>query len=116
MLPYLACMIVFLIGLYGIIAKKNIIKIIVGVAAIEYAVNAFLVLLSYRSGGTVPIRPTGVTAEEFAAAGVDPIPQALILTSIVIGLAVLVLMVAVAVRLHDRYGTFDVEQINELRG
>jgi len=116
MLPYLACIVLFLIGVYGIIAKRNLIKIIVGVATIEYAVNAFLVLLSYRTGGRVPIVPEGMSAAEFASKSVDPIPQALILTSIVIGLAVLALMVAVAVRIYDRYGTFDIDQINRLRG
>ena len=58
----------------------------------------------------------GEAASAFAAASVDPIPQALVLTSIVIGLGVLALMVALCVRLYERYGTFDVTEIRKLRG
>jgi multicomponent Na+:H+ antiporter subunit C len=47
---------------------------------------------------------------------VDPLPQALVLTSIVIGLGVLALMVALCVRLYERYGTFDITEIRRLRG
>ena len=46
----------------------------------------------------------------------DPLPQALILTSIVIGLGVVALMAAMAIRLHEKYGTFDVSEMKKLRG
>ena len=52
----------------------------------------------------------------FAGDAVDPLPQALVLTSIVIGLGVLALMVALSIRLYERYGTFDVTMIRRLRG
>jgi len=47
---------------------------------------------------------------------VDPLPQALVLTSIVIGLATTAFLVAIAMRLHERYGTYDITRIRELRG
>jgi multicomponent Na+:H+ antiporter subunit C len=47
---------------------------------------------------------------------VDPLPQALVLTSIVIGLGITALLVAMALRLHEKYGTFDVEAMRKLRG
>jgi multicomponent Na+:H+ antiporter subunit C len=47
---------------------------------------------------------------------VDPLPQALVLTSIVIGLGVLALMVALSMRIHERYGTFDIRKIKKLKG
>ncbi|MCM8757319.1 MAG: NADH-quinone oxidoreductase subunit K [Candidatus Omnitrophica bacterium] len=46
----------------------------------------------------------------------DPVPQALVLTSIVIGLGILSLMVAIAIRLYERYGTFDVTEMKRLKG
>ncbi len=49
-------------------------------------------------------------------ASVDPLPQALILTSIVIGLGVLALMLAISIRLYERYGTFDISKMRRLRG
>lgn len=116
-LPFLLALVLLLIGLYVIIAKKNIIKIILGVLIVEYAINLFLVLLGYRTGAAAPIRtPEQVDAAAFAGGAVDPLPQALILTAIVIGLGCLALLVALAVRLHERFGTFDMTRIRELKG
>jgi len=47
---------------------------------------------------------------------VDPLPQAVVLTTIVIGLAVTVLAVGLAVRIYEKYGTFDITKIRRLRG
>ena len=115
-LPYLLAMLLLGIGVYAIACKKNLIKTIIGVVVIEYAVNLFLVLQGYRMGGRAPILEEGQAVAEFAKQSVDPLPQAMILTSIVIGLGVLALMVAMALRIHEKYGTFDLSQIKKLRG
>lgn len=115
-LPYLLAMLLFVIGLYAIVAKKNLIKLILGVVVIEYAINLFLLLLGYRAGGVAPILSRGQAPEAFLERTVDPLPQALILTSIVIGLGILALMTALALRLYERYGTFDITQIRKLKG
>ncbi|MBN2448449.1 MAG: NADH-quinone oxidoreductase subunit K [Phycisphaerae bacterium] len=116
-LPYVLALVLMLIGLYVIVAKKNIIKIILGIAILEYAVNLFLLLLGYRNGGAAPIRsPEQTDNVVFAAGAVDPVPQALVLTSIVIGVGCLALMVALAIRLHEKFGTFDMTRIRELKG
>ena len=113
---YVLTFALLLIGVYAVVAKKNVIKIIVGVLILDYAVNMLLVLVGYRAGGKAPILPEGQTAAEFAANAVDPLPQAMVLTSIVIGLGITALMVAMALRLHEKYGTFDLDQIRRLRG
>ena len=121
-IPYILSFALLLIGIYAIVAKKNIIKIILGVLVAEYSVNLFLLLLGYRWGGRAPIVSpqdidhTGNAGMEFIRESVDPIPQALILTSIVIGLAMVAMMVALALRIYDRYGTFDISRIRKLRG
>ena len=116
MLPYLLTMVLLMIGVYGIIVKRNIIKIIVGVIITEYAVNCFLILQGYKDGGIAPIRTADMKAATFVNKAVDPVPQALVLTSIVIGLGLVALMVALAVRLYEKYGTFDISEIRRLRG
>ncbi|MHC4295228.1 MAG: sodium:proton antiporter [Planctomycetota bacterium] len=113
---YILTFALLLVGLYTVIAKKNIIKIIVGVLVLDYAINMLLVLIGYRSGGTAPILAEGQTPGELAATAVDPLPQAMVLTSIVIGLSITALMVAMAVRLYEKYGTFDMNEIRRLRG
>ncbi|MFC1568174.1 sodium:proton antiporter [Candidatus Margulisiibacteriota bacterium] len=112
MFVYLSCMVLLLIGLYCVAVKKNLIKIILGVAIMEYAVNLFLVVLGYRTDGTAPIIQEGLKNPIF----VDPLPQALVLTAIVISLATTALMIALAMRIYDRYGTFDVTKIRKLKG
>jgi multisubunit Na+/H+ antiporter MnhC subunit len=55
-------------------------------------------------------------AAGFVTRAVDPLPQALVLTAIVISLATLALMIAVCLRVHGKYGTFDITEIRRLRG
>jgi multisubunit Na+/H+ antiporter MnhC subunit len=88
------------------------IKIIVGITISEYAVNLFFILLGYRKEGRAPIFSPDVEIVNM----VDPLPQALVLTSIVIGLATTALLVAIAMRLYEKYGTFDIAEIRELKG
>ena len=112
MTEYILCFVLFCIGLYGVLRKRNIIKIIIALGIIEYAVNLFFVLIGYRANGRAPI----LAKNEAITNMVDPIPQALVLTSIVIGLAVTALVVAIAIRIYEKYGTFDVTQIRRLKG
>jgi len=115
-LPYVMAMLIVCIGLYAVVCKKNIIKIIVGILILDYGVNLFLLLTGYRQDGLAPILTPAMNAEEFSVQAVDPVPQALILTSIVIGLGVVALMAAMAVRLHEKYQTFDISEIKKLKG
>jgi len=112
MSEYLLCLVLFCIGLYCTLRKRNIIKIIIGLGIIEYAVNMFIVLVGYREHGRAPI----LAKDQQILNMVDPIPQALVLTSIVIGLAVTALIVGIAIRLYEKYGTFDITKIRKLRG
>lgn len=109
---YILCFILFSIGLYCVLRKRNIIKIIIGLGIIEYAVNLFFILVGYRTHGRAPI----LAKDQAIANIVDPLPQALVLTAIVIGLAVTALIVALAIRIYEKYGTFDITKIRRLRG
>lgn len=113
---YVLCFVLFAVGLFAIATQKNIIKIIMGMAILETAVNLFLVVAGYRHGGRTPILTRDVPEKVWAAHAVDPLPQAMVLTSIVIGLGVLALLVSIALRLYGRYGTYDITQMRKLRG
>ncbi|MFH0797417.1 MAG: sodium:proton antiporter [Candidatus Omnitrophota bacterium] len=110
------CFVLFMIGLYGVLSKKNIVKIVMGLVIMECAVNLFLILLGYKKGGVAPIIEQKTNLTDFLARSVDPLPQALVLTSIVIGLGVLALMVAICIRIYEKYGTFDITEIRRLKG
>ena len=113
---YSLCLVLFMVGLYGVVTKKNMVKIVLGLIIMEYAVNLFLILIGYRMGGVAPILDKSTVKENFVQHVVDPLPQALVLTTIVIGLGVIALMVALCIRLYERYGTFDITKIRRLRG
>ena len=112
MIVYLLCLTLFSLGIYCIVRKRNIIKIIVGVIIAEYAVNLFFVLVAYRMEGRSPIFSPDTQILNM----VDALPQAVVLTSIVIGLAATALLIAIAMRIYEKYGTFDITKIKELRG
>ncbi len=112
MKEFVLCLLLFCIGVYGVVAKRNLIKVIVGLIIAESAVNLFFVLVAYRLGGFAPVLAPGGGPRLM----VDPLPHALVLTAIVIGLATTALLIALAMRLYQRYGTFDIERIRELKG
>ena len=116
MSPYILCTILFLLGVYSIIAKKNLVKIVIGIIIVEYAVNLMLILVGYRSGGSAPIITNVENAAREASSFVDPLPQALIVTSIVIGLGLTAMVISLCLRLYEKYGTFDILQIRRLKG
>jgi len=109
-IPFIAVACLILIGLYALVFKRNLIKMVIGITLIESGVNLFLITLGYRKGSIAPIytsSPGGIMAL--------PIPQALTLTSIVIGVAVLALMLSLVIHIYRHYGTLDVRKVRRLK-
>lgn len=109
---YMLCLVLFCVGLYCVLRKRNLIKIIIGIGIMEYAVNLFFVLIGYRAHSGSPI----LAPDQTMANMVDPLPQAVVLTSIVLGLSAMLVLIAIAIRIYDKYGTFDITRINKLNG
>jgi multisubunit Na+/H+ antiporter MnhC subunit len=109
-LPYIAVVALMVIGLAIVATKKNLIKIFLGITIFESAVNLFLISLGYRQGGIAPIYTNAPSTDMVMAT-----PQALTLTSIVIGVATTALLLSFAVIIWKRYGTIDTDQIRRLR-
>lgn len=112
MILLLLDLVLFLIGFYALVTHRNLIKKVIGFGIMEYAVNLLFILIGYTANGQAPILSRDVTIDTF----VDPLPQALVLTSIVIGLGVTAFMVGLCIRIYQRYGTFDIAEIRRLKG
>jgi len=112
MTVYILCFILLLVGLYGILVKRDLVKIIIALGIMGYASNLFIVLFGYRNAARYPIISEG----KIEGLMVDPLPQALVLTSIVIELGTTALLVALAIRIYDKYKTFDITKIRRLSG
>ena len=109
-IPFIAVVGLILIGLYALVFKRNLIKMVIGITLIQSGVNLFLITLGYRENSIAPIytsSPGGIMAL--------PVPQALTLTSIVIGVAVLALMLSLVIHIYRHYGTLDVRKIRRLK-
>ncbi|ERJ11393.1 NADH dehydrogenase I subunit K protein [Haloplasma contractile SSD-17B] len=109
-IPYFAVIVLFCLGIYTIIIKKNLIKIVIGFTIIESSLILLLILISYKPGGTAPILNRDYNLV------VDPIPQALALTAIVIGGSITAVMLSLVMKINKRYGTLNVDEIRKLRG
>ncbi len=112
MILYLLCLILFCIGLYGVLRKRNLVKIIIGFNIMGYSLNLFFVIMGYKFHGRAPIE----ALDQNIVNMVDPLPQELVHISIVIGLGLTALLIAVAIKLYEKYGTFDITKIKRLRG
>jgi len=113
MILFVLCFVLFLVGLHGVITRRNIIKIVLGMCIMEYATNLFLALIGYVRDGIAPILSKGL---DRGSTFVDPLPQAMVLTTIVIGLATTAMLLAIAIRLYRKHRTFDIREINSLKG
>jgi len=107
MIPYLMCFILFLTGLYGVITRRNLIKIAISMSIMEVSIFLFFALIGYVDNGKAPI----VNPAEPDQIYVDPLPQALVLTAIVIGFALLCFSLVLVVRLMRAAGTDDAHRL-----
>lgn len=112
MIVYILCFVLFLVGLYGVITRRNLIKIVISLSILEYSIFLFLALIGYIDQGIAPIADPEAVGQIY----VDPLPQAMVLTDIVICLSTTALLMAIAIRLYRKYKTFDIREIKNLRG
>jgi multicomponent Na+:H+ antiporter subunit C len=104
-----------LTGLWGILTQKNIIKMIIGFSLFDTGIHIVMVGVGYVKGKTAPILDEAVQLKEAARQIVDPLPQAMVLTAIVIGIGITALMLAYALRLYQKNKTLDIQKFNDLK-
>jgi multicomponent Na+:H+ antiporter subunit C len=102
--------IVVLVGFYGLSTSKNVIKSIFSVTIIESGFILLFLNLGNLNGGQIPI------VSEVVGDIVDPLPQALMITTIVIGSTVTALALMLSIKLFHQYGTLDWKIILRNRG
>ena len=105
-IDYVASVILFLIGLYAVMAKGNLVKKLMGLDIIETAVFAFVMSAGIVTGGDAPIMGTGANPP-FA----NPLPQGLILTGIVVALSTTALALSLIIRIYEQYGTIESDDL-----
>jgi multicomponent Na+:H+ antiporter subunit C len=104
------------ISIYGIVVRPSLTKKIISLTILGDALNVLAIFIGFRVFSIPPVLIPGVELELFVGLAVDPLPQALVLTAIVIGLAVTLFLVFLALQIYRLYGTLDTRRIRELRG
>ena len=103
-----ASLLLIAIGLYGILSTRNVIKMLVGINIMEIGINIFIIAVGFVNGGEAPILSIDTISSTLRY--VDPIAQALVLTSIVIGLGITAVGLVFARSLHKKYGTYELPE------
>ena len=106
--------ILILMGLYGALTNRDIIRMIIGFTVADTGVNVVLVAVGVLPGRTAPILDT-IAPADAAQRIIDPVPQALVLTAIVIGLGITALMLAYAYQLFRMRRSLDISDFRELK-
>ena len=111
-LPEYCSVICFGIGFCNLLLNRHMIKKIIGLGIMDTSIYLFLAVKGYVEGTVAPI----VTLEE-QAMGIDtslyvnPIPAGLVLTGIVVSVSVTAILLALTVRMHEEFHTFNVDEM-----
>jgi multicomponent Na+:H+ antiporter subunit C len=101
------------LGLWGVVSQKNMIKMVIGLTIAETGVQLVMVAVGFIKGKTAPILDSAVPVSEALDKVVDPVPQALVLTAIVIGVAVNALMLTFIIRLYNKKKSLSIRDYKE---
>ncbi len=106
---YVLVLTLLAIGLYGVLARDNLVKKIIGLTIFSTAIYLFFIEGSVQVDATVPILDARGTDP---ALYVDPLPHLLILTAIVVGVGVTGVALALVIRLYRVYGSLSEADIS----
>jgi multicomponent Na+:H+ antiporter subunit C len=117
---YLAAAALFSIGLWAVLTRRNLIKIVMGLSLMESSLYLLLVSMAYRKGGTAPVLvdlPEGRSVENVVGGqAADAVLQNFCITAVIIGVAVAGVFLAVVVRVAQHYRTLDADEVRAMRG
>ena len=110
-LPFAVAAWLFVIGLYGIVSSRNLVRTIISLTVVQSSTYVLLLGVGYVNAGKGPIF-ADITQVSKA---VDPVVQVLVLTDIVIEATVTGLLLAMAIQAHKRFGSLDPHDLRALR-
>ncbi len=102
------------IGLYGMMVKQNYMKKIIGMTIFQTAIYLLYVQGAAKAGATIPVRSVAFGTD--AASYINPLPQVIVLTAIVVGVATTGVALSLMLQIQRRYGTLEEpEVLNQMR-
>jgi len=110
---YWFIIILLAIGLYGMTVKKNLVKKLIGMTIFQAAVILFYISSAIKADATVPIIMENLPVDN-PANYINPLPHALMLTAIVVGVATVGVAFALLILIYKNYKTLDENELLEL--
>ena len=102
--------VLFVIGLAGMLFNRNLIKKIVSMGFMDSAIYLFLTSNGYVAGHVAPI-VTDPSVAATTAVYANPVPTGLVLTGIVVSVSVTAFSLALTQRLYKKYHSLDLDEI-----
>ena len=106
---YVMIIILLVVGLYGMLGKRNLLKKLIGLNIFQTAIFLFFIEGSTKLGATVPVIDPQLGTDP--AKYVNPLPHVLILTGIVVGLSLTGVALAFLINIRHAYHSLDEKSI-----
>ncbi len=100
------------IGLYGMLVKRNLVLKVIGLNIFQSAIVLLWIAAAYKRDATVPVLDQSIPVAD-PALYMNPLPQTLMLTAIVVGVAITGVAFALLVAIHERFGTLEEDELLE---
>ncbi|MBX3474169.1 MAG: cation:proton antiporter subunit C [Planctomycetes bacterium] len=108
---YWICIALMMVGLYGVIAKTNLVKKAISLGLFQTGILVFYITIAKIEGGTGPVTVSPLAGEPIYS---NPLPHALMLTAIVVGVSTLAVAMALIINIREKYGTIDEHDIHRM--
>ena len=102
----------FLIGIYGILARPHLVRKLMAMNILQVAVIVFFIILGFKSDATPPILRHG-DETPVARDYINPLPHTLMLTAIVVSVSTTGVALALIIRIYRHYGTLEEPELLE---
>jgi multicomponent Na+:H+ antiporter subunit C len=112
--PYAMIALLMLIGIYGMTMKRHYLKKVIGMTIFQTAIYLLFIQGATKSGATIPVRSAAMGTE--AAGYVNPLPQVIVLTAIVVGVAITGVALSLILQINRRFGTLDENRVLKAMG
>lgn len=106
---YWVFVVLLMIGLYGVIARHNLVKKVIALGLFQTAIFLLFISMGVRKGGVAPI-----LQDDPSITYASPLVHVLILTAIVVSLSVSAVALAIIVNIRRAYGTIEADEIDRI--
>ena len=109
---YWIYVLIMMIGFYGVIAKKNLVKKVISLGLFQTGIFLLYISMAVVDKGQAPIADFENPDLVYA----NPVPHVLMLTAIVVSVSITAVALSIVVRIKQAYGTVEMDEIERLEG